>query len=82
MFSVWLEIYLVSVCSRCEGKSVMDFLATVKYRRPYAIAVVTDNIVCILASIWRGCRNFESCTQITAQWVGGLSASIVCNRVH
>ena len=59
MFSVWLEIYLVSVCSRCEGKSVMDFLATVKYRRPYAIAVVTDNIVCILASIWRGCRNFE-----------------------
>ena len=37
---------------------------TVKYRRPYAITVVTDSIVCIVAAIWRGCRNFELCTYL------------------
>ena len=35
---------------------------TVKYRRPYATTVVTDSILCIVAAILRGCRNFESCT--------------------
>ena len=38
------------------------FPVTVKYRRPYAITVVTDSILCIVAAIWRGCRKFESCT--------------------
>ena len=33
----------------------------VKYRRPDAITVVTDSILCIVAAMWRGCRNFESC---------------------
>ena len=33
-----------------------------KYRRPYAITVVTDSILCIVAAIWRGCRKFESST--------------------
>ena len=35
---------------------------TVKHRRPYAITVVTDSILYIVAAIWRGCRKFESCT--------------------
>ena len=38
------------------------FPVTVKYRRPYASTVVTDSILYIVAAIWRGCRNFESCT--------------------
>ena len=38
------------------------FPVTVKYRRPYAITVVTDSILCIVAAIWRGCRKFESWT--------------------
>ena len=35
------------------------FRVTAKYRRPYASTVLTDSILCIVAAIWRGCRNFE-----------------------
>ena len=60
----------MSVCSGCEGKSWGGVCVcvggggpvAVKYRRPYAITVVTDRILCIVAAMWRGCGNFESCT--------------------
>ena len=69
LFSVWLEIHLESVCSGREGKSESGGWGggggsshSHKYRRPYAITVVADSILCIVAAICRGCRKFESCT--------------------
>ena len=38
------------------------FSVTAKYRRLYAVTVVTDSFLCIVAAIWQGCHNFESCT--------------------
>ena len=32
---------------------------TVKHRRPYTIAVITDRIVCIVDAVWRDCRTFK-----------------------
>ena len=69
-----LRFYATGTFQRVTGDSFgVSFLAdvkenlggfpvTVKYRRPYAVTVVTDSILCIVAAIWRGCRKFESCT--------------------
>ena len=53
---IWCQ-FVADVKGNPEG-----FPVTVKYRRPYAITVVTNSILYIVAAIWRGCRNFESCT--------------------
>ena len=57
---------------RCELLEVIDefnddlqFLALTKgslSRWPYAITVVTDSILCIVAAVWQGCHNFRLCT--------------------
>ena len=75
-----LENHLVPVCSGCEN--LRGLHSQLKYRRPYAIAVVTDSMLYMVVAIWQGCRHFEYAHNITAQRVGGLSASIVYNRVQ
>ena len=69
-FAVFCDRY----CSACDWRFIWcqfvanveenpgGFPITVKCRRPYAITVVTNSILCIVAAIWRGCRKFESCT--------------------
>ena len=58
----WRFIWCQFVADVKEKSWGVSMAGTVKYRRPYAITVVTDSILCIVAAIWRGCRKFESCT--------------------
>ena len=49
-FQLVTEIHLVSVCSGSEGNPE-GFPVTIRHRWPYTIAVVADNIECIMVAI-------------------------------
>ena len=43
-------------------RKILEGFVSVKYKWLYAIIVATDSILCSVALIFWGCRNFESCT--------------------